>query len=148
MPTIETKTWLALKARVQSLVLTPPLAVVLPRDDAKPPSSGNPARPDPYLEVRHLPNQNERPWIGDDEPALRRGILQLTLKVPLVLKWTEAEQTEVAGLIAEHFPVGLTMISDGLSVHVERHPDVAQGFRDDKDPYWQTPVSVRYWCEA
>ena len=31
---------------------------------------------------------------------------------------------------------------------VARMQDDAQSFRDGADPYWQTPVSIRYWCEA
>lgn len=147
-PTVETAIWMALRTRVASLVLTPALQVAWPKETFTPPQGGNPVRPVPYLEVRHLPNANQRLYIGHDEPHRRAGILQLTLKYPVALNHSEAVQTQIAGQIAAHFPPGLKMKFQELTVHVERAPDVAQSFRDGSDPYWQTPVSIRYWCEA
>jgi|GEM_PF-722667 len=153
MPSIETSIWLALKARVSTLVLSPALQVAYPKEAFTPPQSGNPVKLQPYLEIRHLPNANQRAFIGHDEPHIWRGILQVTLKYPVATASTqigiaEATQQEIAGQIAAHFPAGLQMPHSILTAHVEKAPDVAQSFRDGADPYWQTPVSIRYWCEA
>lgn len=145
-PTVETAIWLALRGRVATLVLNPGLPIAWPKEAFSPPQVGG--QPRPYLEVRHLPNANGRVFIGHDEPHMRRGILQINLKYPTAMNHAEAVQTEIAGLIAEQFPTGLKMAYGGITVHVERAPDVAQAFRDGADPYWQTPVSIRYWCEA
>lgn len=145
-PSIETAIWLALKGRVGTLVLSPVLQIAWPKEPFNPPQAAG--KPAPYLEVRHLPNANQRLFIGHDAPHMRRGILQVTLKYPTALNHAEAVQTQIAGEIAAHFPAGLAMTFGGITAHVERAPDVAQAFRDGSDPYWQTPVSIRYWCEA
>ena len=143
-PTIETAIWLALKGRVGTLLLNPVLQIAWPKEAFTPPQGGTPAKPQPYLEVRHLPNTNTRRAIGNTDAHRRAGILQITLKYPVVLNHAEAVQTEIAGKIAAHFPAGLPMVSNGLQLKVEKAPDISQGFRDGTDPYWQTPVSIRY----
>lgn len=51
MPSIETSIWLALKARVQALVLSPALAIAWPNEAFTKPTGG-------YLRVMHVPNLN------------------------------------------------------------------------------------------
>lgn len=142
MPSIETSIWRALRGRVQSLVLDPVLPISWPKETFTPPQAGG--KPSPYLEVRHLPNTNQRLYIGHADPHRRQGILQVTLKYPTALNHAEAIHQEIAGQIADHFPAGLPMPYGDLTLTVEKAPDVAQSFRDGSDPYWQTPVSIRY----
>jgi hypothetical protein len=144
MPSIETSTWLALKGRVSTLVLSPTLAIAWPKEAFTPPQSGPPSKPLPYLEIRHLPNTNTRRAIGNTDAHRRAGILQITLKYPVALNHAEAVQVEIAGQIAAHFPAGLPMTFGGITLKVEKAADIASSFRDGSDPYWQTPVSVRY----
>lgn len=149
MPSIETSTWLALKARVDTLVLSPALAIAWPKEDFTPPQSSPPnPKPLPYLEVRHLPNSNTRLGVGDTDTHRRAGILQITLKYPTVLNHAEAAQAEIAGQIAAHFPAGLSMTHGALTLRVEKAPDVLSAFREGRDPYWKTPVSIRYFAFA
>lgn len=144
-PTLETSTWLALKARMASLILSPALQIAWPKEAFTPPQSRTPhSKPMPYLEIRHLPNSNTRRAIGNTDAHRRAGILQITLKYPVALNHSEAVQSEIAGKIAAHFPAGLAMVSNGLQLKVEKAPDIASSFRDGSDPYWQTPVSIRY----
>lgn len=144
-PSIETSTWMALKGRVATLILTPTLQIAWPKESFTAPQSPPPhPRPQPYLEIRHLPNANTRRAIGNADAHRRAGILQITLKYPVALNHPEALQTEIVGKIAAHFPAGLPMVYGGLMLKVEKAPDVASSFRDGSDPYWQTPVSVRY----
>lgn len=144
MPSLETSTWLALKGRVSTLASNPALQIAWPKETFNPPQSGAPPKPQPYLEVRHLPNSNARRAIGNKDVHRRAGILQITLKYPVVLNHPEAVQTEIVGQIAAHFPAGLPMVYGGLQLKVEKAPDIASSFRDGTDPYWQTPVSIRY----
>lgn len=143
-PSVETMTWLALKGRVATLVLSPVLQIAWPKETFTPPQAGSPPKPQPYLEIRHLPNTNTRMFVGHTDPHRRAGILQITLKYPTSLNHAEAVQTEIAGKIAAHFSAGLAMVYGDLTLTVEKAPDIGQGFRDGTDPYWQTPVSIRY----
>lgn len=144
MPTLETSAWLSLQGRVATLVLSPALLIAWPKETFTPPQGGTPPKLQPYLEVRHLPNTNTRRAIGNTDAHRRAGILQVTLKYPVSLNNAEAVQTEIVGKIAAHFPAGLPMAFGGLMLKVEKAPDVASSFRDGTDPYWQTPVSIRY----
>jgi len=146
MPTVETSIWLALRARVASLSLSPALQVAWPKEAFTPPQSGSPPKPQPYLEVSHLPNSNIPHGVADDATYQRQGILQITLKSHTALNHAEAVQAEIVGKIVEHFPVGQRMTYGDVMLKVEKTPDVASSFRDDTDPYWQTPVSVRYFA--
>lgn len=143
---VETKIWLALKARVQTLPLSYPID--WPRVPFTKPQSANPVLPDPYLEVRLLPNTSQRIFIGSGDPHRRLGILQVSLMYPVArtqgtVDW-EAQFSQIGGTIATHFRTDLRMTFDGVTVRVEKAPDVAQPFRDDA--YWRVPVSVRWQC--
>lgn len=144
MPTIQTKVWMALKARVQTLGLGLPIDWPMSVED-KPQAGG---RPLPYVECRHLPNAVVRRFIGSDDPHERPGILQLTICWPVSDIGTGAGQThpdvliQRAGEIAAHFATDLRMSFQGVTVCVERAPDVAQPYRDEA--YIRVTVSIRY----
>lgn len=145
--TIETAIWLALKARVQSLPLDYPID--WPRGPFDKPQ-GLDDLPDPYLEVRLLPNVSQRLFIGSNDPHRRMGILQVSLMYPVArtkgnVDW-EAQFAQIGGTIAAHFPTDLKMHFEGVTVRVEKAPDVAQPLRDDA--YWRVPVSIRFDCFA
>lgn len=141
-PSVETAIWLALRGRVESLVLNPALQVAWPKEAFTPPQAGG--KPAPYIEVRHLPNSNTRLFVGHADAHQRQGILQVMLKYPTALNHPEPVHVEIAGKIAAHFPAGLLMAYGDARLTVEKAPDVAQSFRDGSEPYWQTPVSIRY----
>ena len=133
MPTIETSIWMALKARVSTLVLSPVLPVSWPNESFTPPAAG-------YLRVTHVPNIANRLFIGSAAANQRLGLLQVSVFAKLNQDATIA--TEIAGLVAAHFPADLKMTSGGVTVRVTKAPDVAQALRDD--PHWHVPVTVRY----
>lgn len=146
--TVETKIWMALKSRVQSLPMSYPID--WPRVPFTKPQSGNPVQPDPYLEVRLLPNTSQRLFIGSNDPHRRMGILQVSLMYPIArttgtVDW-ETQFSQIGGTIAAHFPADLRMHFEGLSVRVEKAPDVAQPFRDEV--YWRVPCTIRYEAYA
>lgn len=143
--TVETKIWLALKAHIELLPtsIVPQNAIALPATEFSKPVDANGTLP--YVQVRHLPNANQRIMINRGK-CRRTGILQLDYAHPLHLKFTNEQLTQQAGLIAEHFPQDEPMKFDDLAVRVERAPDVGRGAEDSG--YWRIPVSIRYDCFA
>lgn len=144
MPAIETQIWLALRARLENLVLTPALTVAWPNEAfTQPQVSGQPA---PYLEVRHMPNKPDRLMISNTGKRRFKGILQASVMTKLVEN--NAVSAEIAGKVAAHFPVDFIAVYGDARVRVTEPPSVAQGMRDDKSARWQTPVTVYYECFA
>lgn len=136
--TVETKIWLALKGRVETI----PLA--FPR--AWPKQSFTPTTGQAWIRVTHLPNANSRPFLGSDDPMFRQGLLQIGLMTPLTGQVAEVD-LQWAGSIAKHFWDDLparTIFHDGMTVTIQRAPDVAGAFREDA--WWFTPISIRYEC--
>jgi hypothetical protein len=133
MPSIETQIWLALKGRVQSLVLSPVLPIAWPNEDFTKPLTG-------YLRVTHVPNVNRRLMIGSAGKHQRIGLLQ----VDVFSKKNEnaAVAAETAGQVAAWFPTDLRMRYGAVTVRVTKAPDVAQAIADDT--HWLTPVTIAY----
>lgn len=143
-PSVETAIWIALRARVLTLTMTPTMPIAWPNSSFIPPTVGG--KPGPYLHVRHMPNRTERLMISNATHRYQ-GILQVALMTPL--NWDDglpARTSEQAGIIAAHFPMDMRLVSNGVTVRITKKPDVAQGFRDDDR--WLTPVSVQYECFA
>lgn len=140
--TVETKIWMALRARIDALPLT--FLKAWPKEEFTPPTEGGTSAP--YLEIAHLPNAVQRPFIGHDDPNWRTGILQISLMYPVALKHHGEVDIQYAGQIAAHFNQSVTMPYDDVVVGIERSPDVAQGYRDGV--YWRTPVSIRWQASA
>ncbi|TPL06684.1 DUF4128 domain-containing protein [Mesorhizobium sp. B2-4-11] len=135
MPTIETSTEAALFARVAALVLSPVLPIAWPNVAFTKPAGG-------YLRVTHVPNTNRRLFLGSNDPHQRMGLLQVDVFKPLNMGASTA--TEIAGLVAAHFPCDLRLTSGGVTVRVTKAPDVSQAIADDT--HWLVPVTVRYTC--
>ncbi|TWG90319.1 uncharacterized protein DUF4128 [Mesorhizobium sp. J18] len=131
MPTIETSIWLALKARVQSLVLSPALPVAWPNESFDAPLSG-------YLRVTWIPNINRRLFLRGSDPHQRLSLLQVDVfgkknqNVSVAL--------EIAGKVAAHFPADLRMTAEGVTARVVRAPEIAQPIADDT--HVQVPVTI------
>lgn len=147
MPSIETSIWLALRGRVQSVVLSPVLPISWPNEPFTPPQVND--KPGPYLRVTHLPNQTDRIFIGSNDPHRYQGILQISLfsaldQSPAV----PGAVIEQAGQIAAHFPADLRLSHSGVTVRITKRPSIAQGMRDDASSRWHTPVSIFYECYA
>lgn len=126
----------ALLDRVRTLVVSPVLPIAWPNITFDPAKDG----PGGYIRVQHLPNTNNRLFIGSDEPSQRLGLLQLSVFSPL----DEGEQKsrEIGGQIAAHFSTDTRMVHGGIAVRSVKHPDVGPTLTDG--PYIQTPVTVEY----
>ena len=137
MPTIETSIWLALKARLETLVLSPVLPVAWPNLSFTKPTTG-------YLRVTHVPNMNRRLFIGSSDPHQRPGLLQIDVFGKKNENITVA--VEVAGKVAAHFSTDIKMTYGGVTVRVTAAPTVSQPM--DDDTHVLVPVTVLYECFA
>ena len=129
--TPEAAVWALLAARVEALSMTPPLPVVY--------VAKGPTKAANYVEIAHLPNQNSRILLADDQPFHRQGILQVTLCAKPGQH--EVVYAERAGLIAAHFLGDLRSENAVAAIEIYR-ADVAPGFADEM--HWRVPVSVYY----
>lgn len=135
MPSIETSVWLALKARVQELVLSPVLPVAWPNESFSKPTGG-------YLRVTWIPNINRRLFLAGSDPHQRLSLLQID--VFSKKNQNVAVGLEIAGQVAAHFPSGLQMTAHGVTVRATAAPEVAQPI--DDDTHLMIPVTIR--CEV
>lgn len=141
-PNIETMIWLALRGRVESLVLSPSLPVLWPGQGASLPAGR-------CIEVFHLVNRPVRPFLASGDPHERMGILQLSVVSPISSsEHYETVVREIAGDIADHFPPDLRMTYGDVTVRVSEAPEVAQSYKDQGRNRYITPVSVRWYCFA
>lgn len=132
MPTVETSTWLALKGRVASLVLSPALPIAWPNEAFSPPSGA-------YLRATWVPNITRRILIGSAGPHQRLSLLQIDVFRPL--DEPAAIALEIAGQVAAHFPTDLRMKSYDVTARVTEAPLVAQPIPNDT--HLQVPVTVQ-----
>lgn len=135
MPSIETSIWLALKARVEALVLTPALPIAWPNLSFDMGLAQ-------YLRVTHIPNFNRRRLIGSADAHQRRGLLQIDHFAKL--NQNVAISDEVAGQIAAWFPVDKELSYGAAAVRIYEAPQVVQGMKNDAGTHWMTPVTIPY----
>ena len=131
MPSIETSIWLALKARVQSLALSPVLPIAWPNESFDAPLSS-------FLRVTWIPNINRRLFLSGSDPHQRLSLLQ----VDVFGKRNEnvAIAVEIAGKIAAHSPADLRMYAHGVTARVTKAPEIAQAISDDT--HFLVPVTI------
>lgn len=139
MPSIETSIWLALRGRVETLVLAPAQRIAWPDESFTPTGAL-----ENYLEVLHFPNTSERLFINRGNAARYQGILQISSMYQLNLVHGETQAREIAGQIAAHFPADILLPYGVIRVRVTKSPDVLRGVKDEAAARWRTPVSIRY----
>lgn len=137
-PTVETAIWLALRGRLESLVLSPAHDVAWPNESYLPVAGA------PYLKVEHIPNRTLRAFIGSNEPHQYRGILQIGVMAKL--NRDLAVGLEVAGDVADHFTADLRLTAHGVTVRITSNPSV--GLPQPQATHLMIPVSVEYDCWA
>lgn len=134
MATVEASIQTALLARAASLVLSPAHPVAWPNVSFTPPASKK------YLRVSHLPNTTDRLFVGNADPHRHQGILQIMVCAPL--NSGEAAARELAGVVANHFPAGLTLHSGGVQVKITKRANIASALVTNTE--LQIPVSIEY----
>lgn len=132
----ETKIWMALKSRVESLPLS--FTKAWPAEKFIPPSGGSPVMPLPYLRIGRVSADPARVFIPNGGQYDRSGALVITLVHPLGQAGEVYDQ--MAGVIADHFNDTVKLSYGGLCVSVPEYPSVNEGFEDNG--YWSVPVRV------
>lgn len=130
MPGIETKIWMALKSRIQSI--PGGLAIAYPADVFTPGAAA-------YIAVGRVNIAPERVFVAAGAHE-RRGTLTLSHVAPI--GQDQAVYEEAGAKIAAHFPADLCINFQGVAVKIVSASHVVDGYRDGA--WWRTPVNV-FW---
>lgn len=134
MPGIETKIWMALKSRIQSI--PGGLAIAYPADVYTPTDAA-------YIAVGRVNIAPERVFVASGAHE-RRGTLTLSHVAPI--GQDQAVYEEAGAKIAAHFPADLCMSFQGVAVRIVSASHVVDGYRDGA--WFRTPVNVFWRCGA
>lgn len=106
MPTTNTTDWLAIKARIDTLVTDPGMPTFEPGAIFTPPKDST--GPAPYILLSDVTNDPDRRGI-DPRLHVRSGTLMLTVMWPIARAIEHPQLKEIAGQIAAHFPADQCM---------------------------------------
>ena len=134
MAEVETKIWMALKSRIQSI--PGGLHVAYSADVFTPTSAA-------YIAVGRVNIAPERVFVASGAHE-RRGTLTLSHVAPI--GQDQAVYEEAGAKIAAHFPDDLCMKFSDIVVHISKKSHVVDGYRDGA--WWRTPVNVFWRCGA
>jgi hypothetical protein len=132
VPEVETKIWLALKARATAMAAALGLPVAWPNESFAKPATD-------WLRVTHIPNTNTRRFLRGSDAHRRLSLLQIDYMGQLDYKL--AVSREKGGLVASYFPADYVMIFDGVKSRVAKAPDVAQSIPEDT--HVMVPVTIQ-----
>lgn len=138
--TTETSIWLAIKARIATLL--PTYGKAYPGETFTPPYSGSALLP--YLRIGRVSATPVRQFIDNGQEYDRQGFVIVTLVYPLGQPVEVYDQ--IAGTIADHFRDTTKMVYGSLCVSVPSYPQVLEGFEDNA--YWTIPVRIPWRCFA
>lgn len=136
MATVQSEIEAALFARVATFTHSPAIPVAWPNVSM----NSKPAR---YLRVNHIPNTSRRLFVGSGAPHQRLGLLQVDVFTQL--NQGPSTATEIAGLIAAHFPVDLRLTTGSplkIVGRVTKAADVGPSLPDDT--HLMMPVTIQY----
>ena len=134
MAEVETKIWMALKSRIQSI--PGGLAIAYPADVFTPGAAA-------YIAVGRVNIAPERVFVASGAHE-RRGTLTLSHVAPI--GQDQAVYEEAGAKIAAHFPADLCMNFQGVAVKITSASHVVDGYRDGA--WIRTPVNVFWRCGA
>ena len=106
MPTTQTTDYLALKARIDTLVIDPAMQVFEPGAIVTPPSDAT--GPLPFILLSDVTNDPARVGI-DPRLHVRTGTLMLAVQWPIARAISHTQLREIAGQVAAHFPADACM---------------------------------------
>lgn len=138
MPSVETKIWLALKSRIDSLM--PGVTKAYPAEIFEVPKVG--LLLSKYIRVGHVSAEPASVFIETGTPHQRSGALIVSLVHPIRIGYTLAQMEEIAGQIAQHFSDGTTMRYLDVCVSVNASPHVQGGYEDSG--MWTIPVTINW----
>ena len=137
---IETSIWLAIKARIATLL--PTYGKAYPGETFTPPYSGSALLP--YLRIGRVSAVPVNQFYYDGEPYRREGFIIITLVTPLGQNVSVYDQ--IAGDIAQHFNDTVKMTYGALTVSIPSYPHVVEGY--EENGYWTIPVRIPWLCFA
>lgn len=140
--TVETKIWLALKSRIDTLPLDFPVAWPGVRFDI--PHSGDSILP--YIRSGRVVANPIRDFIANGQPYTRTGTLILTLVYPLSTLKSSSTLDYYGGIIADHFSDSKSMQYNDVCVTIPSYPTVSDGYEDNG--YFNIPVRIPWRCSA
>ena len=129
MPHIETSIWMALKARIDTLVTSPAMIVIEPDSAFTPPKDASNV-PTPYILCSDIRNDNVRVDIKG-QTHIRSGTLMLSVNWPVSRAVSHSQLMQASAGIAAHFPTDTRMKYDDACLRVTIAPDVMQPYRDN-----------------
>lgn len=127
MPAIETTDYLAIKARVDTLVTDPTMLRFEPGEIVTPPTDAT--GPAPYILLSDVTNEPLRLGI-DPRLHVRSGTFMLAIQWPIARKIEHARLKEIAGQVAAHFPADQCMTFGPSRLKVTRDSDAMQPYID------------------
>lgn len=123
MPAIEVTDWLAIKARVDTLVTNPAMEVFEPSAIIERPMV-------PHILLSDVTNDPARVGINTDLPHIRSGTLMLTVQWPIALDITHTQLKQSAGQIADHFRADTCMTFGPSRLRVTTDASVLPAYVD------------------
>lgn len=128
MPAIETTDWLALKARVDTLVTDPPMPCLEPGDIVIPASDS--FGPLPFIRLSDVVNDPDRGGRIDATLHVRTGTLMLSIQWPIARAISHTQMKEIGGQVAAHFPADACMHYGASRLKVTQDATVMQAYVD------------------
>lgn len=146
--TVETKIWLALKSRIDTLPLDFP--ALMPGEPTEAPfdEAGSyfaEGKLKPFIRVGRATADPSRTFIANGMPHVRTGFLILTLAHPMDAP-NASVYYQYAGIIADHFSDSKSMQYNDVCVTISSYPTVSDGY--DDNGYFNIPVRIPWRCSA
>lgn len=129
------------QTKIRAALETALASIVPPISTAYQNFTFTPVTGQPYQDVYLLPAEPNN-WAMGNASRQERGIFQINLKYPT--GGGPAAAGVRAELIQSLFERGASFTRDGITVQVERTPDIGDGRSDDGR--WMVPVRVRWFC--
>lgn len=136
-PKIEPSIWLALRERIETLPFSPCLPIAWPAATYSPEDGRD------FLAVGRVTVAPQRVLVGRG-PHERTGTLIISHVGQI--GQDVAVYDQMAGIIADHFPAGLSLKFGAVCVKITASAHVEAGYRDGG--WWRTPVIIPWRCAA
>lgn len=126
----------ALINRLRDFAPLPAVDVAYPDENYEPQSGRE------YIEVQFSISPTQTPYVGNNDPTVYVGFLQLTVVYPRL--YGDNNYMFLVDDIIDHFRKGTKMDHGGVRVNVDVQPYASGPFRDDT---WnRVPVTISYRC--
>ena len=105
----------------------------------------DPPRTGPFIHVSDTRDNPRRIAWGDGCPADRRGVLFMSCRIPVSLKWSVTRQLGYCGEVHRIFQNGLVIRQEGITVRIVNQPAmIGQSYNDGQNAYVYYPMAVQW----